>query len=133
MLYQDPRVVEVSSNTISAHSAIGESQHLETLSQPYWTIMTNERGEFRTSLERDNTVDARDFIGTVYLMPTESDASLTPSHSNSKEMEAYTHPTEIETRRSDSVECEGYINPIPSDPKISDEHFEPGCLHSVVK
>ncbi|KAL3885666.1 hypothetical protein ACJMK2_025714, partial [Sinanodonta woodiana] len=128
---QSLRASGVSSNTMRARLITVKHLQVETQSQHYWTIVTNARGELRSSRERDLNLEDRGFECTDYSVPTETDTIVTQNHYNSEELEAHLNPLEIETSRAGYVEREEYINPIYSENETSKEYFEPSCLHSV--
>ncbi|KAL3885977.1 hypothetical protein ACJMK2_026008, partial [Sinanodonta woodiana] len=52
----------VSNNTMNAHSDIGQSNQDETVSQHYWTIVTNVKGDLFTAVDSNVNVELRPFV-----------------------------------------------------------------------
>ncbi|KAK3583480.1 hypothetical protein CHS0354_025612 [Potamilus streckersoni] len=127
------REARVSNHTINAHSEIGESHQAESLSEHYWTIVSNARGEYCTALERDINTEIRRLVDRAHSTHIESNANTTQRHRNSETLEVSSHSvnSEIEIDYSYSLEHEGYINPIPSEPTNVNEHLDASWSHHV--
>ncbi|KAL3885557.1 hypothetical protein ACJMK2_025608, partial [Sinanodonta woodiana] len=122
-------IARVSNNTMNAHSHAGENNQEESLSQHYWTIATNVKGDFFTAVESDiNNVELRQFVDPA--------ATSITIFNTSEEHEAYYYSfnldsIENETSCSDSTRIEGYIHPIHSDPTKCNEYSDPRRSHSL--
>ncbi|KAL3885590.1 hypothetical protein ACJMK2_025641, partial [Sinanodonta woodiana] len=128
---------KVSNNTRIAQSGINERHQEGTLSEHYWTIVSNTRGKFYTAIEIDNNVEPREFVDPAQSMRMEFDLNTITRHHHSDELEIYTHSIhsdsiDLKTSSLDSAEHEGYIHPIPYDPANGSEYVDPKRSNSVV-
>ncbi|KAK3583506.1 hypothetical protein CHS0354_025639 [Potamilus streckersoni] len=138
-----PSGARVSTINQSGHSDTGISHQEEALSQHYWTIGINTRGDFSTVPARDINVELVEFIEHAHTDLVQSDETINASLQNqqdqtyplnlecleilpdSAEFEEHTDPILSDQKRvkkyidinpSNPVECNKYIHPVSSDP-----------------
>ncbi|KAL3885603.1 hypothetical protein ACJMK2_025653 [Sinanodonta woodiana] len=126
----------VSNDTITAHADIDGSNQDEILSEHYWTIATNTRGKFYTAIDININEEQERPLDPAQSVLNEFDRNTIARHQRFEELEVYLHSMHsdsiyIDTSLSNSVEREGYINPIPSDPAKCNEDIDQICSNSI--